>query len=533
MLIFEFPLTAFRRYSFWPHQFVARLASFKRPLIWLGVAVFMTMTVTLNVSCTPVAKSQAAGPGSASPDRPVEAAPPEPPDMNRDMPTAAQIRAWIDQTLSYLRRPEVYKPVAEELALYCQSNPAFFKTDFSLDPAWFPPTLQKVGRPRGQIRPDGAYIELGGGFFHFGYRLVKVGSPSGNLTSAKAKGNTAKGNTKGTTKQAVVGVTKNTWQLILYREDGADQVLHTVTLPSSRHLTETALIQKVQAGYDRQIIALLGALTKIEKEIEAKEKDQKGKDQKGKNQTPPAAPNPSVLPDSSTPSNLSTQPPISDLSLSDTELEHDSLEGAFESASQSKIQLLLRFGKVREAREACALMLKQRPAHWWAQLVNALVKDAQGAPQQAEQQLAAWVKQNPNFFSYLDLAYFYQFKEQPQKAAAAMAEATRYTAETEWGHDGNSEYRGYAAAWYAYHRGQYAATLKMCNHLLPVKINGDYAKPALRALREAAQKRLAGKPASLKWHEDMSVFNPFDVVDINRLLQRPAKQSTKQFTKKK
>jgi len=90
-----------------------------------------------------------------------------------------------------------------------------------------------------------------------------------------------------------------------------------------------------------------------------------------------------------------------------------------DSAHQCKIQLLLRFDKVREARQACKAMLSRMPEDWWANLVCALVMAEEQSDEKAEQFLAAWVKRNPNFFSYLDLAYtqnrVFAISAQPRK----------------------------------------------------------------------------------------------------------------------
>jgi predicted Zn-dependent protease len=106
----------------------------------------------------------------------------------------------------------------------------------------------------------------------------------------------------------------------------------------------------------------------------------------------------------------------------------DSLE-----AHQGKIQFLLHFDRVDEARAAVKELLHAMPDNWWANLVNALAVAETQSPERAEQSLLGWVKQEPNFFKYLDLAYYYQLQQRPQKAARAMLEATQYDANTTWG----------------------------------------------------------------------------------------------------
>ncbi len=170
----------------------------------------------------------------------------------------------------------------------------------------------------------------------------------------------------------------------------------------------------------------------------------------------------------------------------------DSLE-----AHQGKIQFLLHFNRVDEARAAVKELLHTMPDTWWANLVNALVVAETQSPEQAEQSLLDWVKREPNFFKYLDLAYYYQLQQQPQKAAQAMLVATQYNANTTWGHGGNAEFRGYNAAMYAFRSKQYEAAIKLSDKLLGVTINGNYAREDLLKLKDAAMKNTAGEKASL------------------------------------
>jgi hypothetical protein len=167
-------------------------------------------------------------------------------------------------------------------------------------------------------------------------------------------------------------------------------------------------------------------------------------------------------------------------------------------------------------------MLAKMPENWWANLVCALIMAEEKSGGDAEKFLSAWVARNPNFFSYLDLAYYYQLRRQPGKAAAAMLKATQFDANTSWGHGGNSEYRGYTAAAYAFRSGQYQAAIKLCDKLLPVKINGTYAKQALLELRHAAQQRARGAPAELSWPKDMPAFDPFENLSIGKLVHLPS-----------
>jgi tetratricopeptide (TPR) repeat protein len=189
------------------------------------------------------------------------------------------------------------------------------------------------------------------------------------------------------------------------------------------------------------------------------------------------------------------------------------------SVHQAKIQCLLHFGKISEARQACRDILKAIPEDWWGNLVNALVLAETKDPDASERLMTQWANRNRNFFSYLDLAYYYQLRKEPQKAAAAMVKATEYDANTDWGDGGNSEFRGYHAAFYACQAGQYQAAVKLCDKLLLVTVNGDYAKNEIRGLRNAAIMASQGKPISITLSANMLVFDPFDSIDLDKLLQ--------------
>jgi tetratricopeptide (TPR) repeat protein len=354
------------------------------------------------------------------------------------MPTAAQILAMIRRNEAYLRRPDVHQPVAKLLALYCQSDPKYFPE--YIDAAWLPASLEKLGRGWGRVTPQGAFFEMGGGFYHYGYRIERD------------------------VKKSRQG--QNVWKLSLYREEQKDIPLSTLPLPTSTRLSETALVQQVAGGYDRQVKALLSA----------------------------------------------------------PKQDNEQVEDAYQSLGQDKLRFLLRLNRISDARQASERMLVQRPNNWWVQLLGAVLRASQGLPQQAEKTLTEWVQRNRNFFSYLDLAYYYQLQNEPKKASRAMLEATRYNADVSWGHDGNAEFRGYSAAMYAVKQGEYDTAIKLCNYLLKVNINSGYARPALRSLRAIAFQRKAGKKVAITWSSGMLPFTPFEKIDLNKLLYKPLKR---------
>ena len=82
------------------------------------------------------------------------------------------VQASINETKkeeAKIRKPEMYEPVAKRLALYCQSDLTSFPEHISY--AWLPPEMSEFKHAWGDIKSNTASIELGGGFYHFGYRL--------------------------------------------------------------------------------------------------------------------------------------------------------------------------------------------------------------------------------------------------------------------------------------------------------------------------------------------------------------------------
>lgn len=73
----------------------------------------------------------------------------------------------IRVTEGKLRKPQIYEPVAQTLATYCQSDPNLFPKYLSY--AWLPPGLARLGDPYCSLATNYAHIEMGGGFCHYGY----------------------------------------------------------------------------------------------------------------------------------------------------------------------------------------------------------------------------------------------------------------------------------------------------------------------------------------------------------------------------
>ena len=62
--------------------------------------------------------------------------------------------------------------------------------------------------------------------------------------------------------------------------------------------------------------------------------------------------------------------------------------------------------------------------------------------------------------------------------------------------------------------------VKLCNALLPIKENGDFAKAALRNLKSAADAALAGSHPKFTPSKDVLGFNPYEGMDIRASLSK-------------
>lgn len=343
----------------------------------------------------------------------------------------------IEQNEAALREARVYEPVARRLALYCQSDPALLPK--WIDGGWIPPEVARLApHAWGSVDPQRGHagIELGGGFYHYGYRLQR--DPAASTAEA------------------------NVWHLLVYRDYEPGEPLFTLQLSPRERLSAEQLAELVITAHDDQIA-------------------RRPEDPDG---------------------------------------------------YKRKIQSYLQLGKVHEARRAVAEMVTRLPDDWWANVVHALVLAETVGASAGERSLRSWVDREPSFFSWLDLAYYFQLRGEHEKAAEAVLEATRFDANTAWGHGGNSEHRGYTAAKYVYDTGHPAAALRLCEHLRPVTINGRYAKDSLGRLSAAAERAVAGEVTSVGWG-GMSPFDPFESsnmadasVDIDALLGREVDRPT-------
>jgi hypothetical protein len=71
---------------------------------------------------------------------------------------------------------------------------------------------------------------------------------------------------------------------------------------------------------------------------------------------------------------------------------------------------------------------------------------------------------------------------------------------------------------YAFRSGEYSTVVKLCNALLPVKENGNYAKSALQDLKFAAESAIAGSNFEFTPSEAVLGFNPYERIDIGVLM---------------
>ena len=124
-----------------------------------------------------------------------------------------------------LQKPDIYEPVARRLATYCQSDPSLFPKILSY--AWLPEEVSSLGQPWCEVFTNSASIELGGVFYHFGYRL--------DLN------------------EAVSTPATNVLKLFLAREEQPDKLLMTLGLASTQQVTAEDLEKLVGISFDKQI----------------------------------------------------------------------------------------------------------------------------------------------------------------------------------------------------------------------------------------------------------------------------------------
>ena len=134
-------------------------------------------------------------------------------------------RRHIKRMETALREPNIYQPVAQRLASYCQSDQRLFPEYLSY--AWLPTELAQIGHGRCTIATNYARVEMGGGFHHFGYRLDIDPTASTSAT--------------------------NIWQLFLYREGSRDDHLMTLALSKGARIEADELAKLILGNIDREL----------------------------------------------------------------------------------------------------------------------------------------------------------------------------------------------------------------------------------------------------------------------------------------
>ncbi|HVM48600.1 MAG TPA: hypothetical protein VMU04_11265 [Candidatus Acidoferrum sp.] len=187
---------------------------------------------------------------------------------------------------------------------------------------------------------------------------------------------------------------------------------------------------------------------------------------------------------------------------------------------QRRIAFLLQFDQ-RRVRDACLSAIHNLPNHWWPRLTLAMVDSAAGKAVQAERDFADWVNAKPSYSHYLCLCYYYQQMGRPEQAAEAIEKGIKCPIIDLEDDLTNTECRGYSAGVYAFRSGKYSTVIKLCDVLLPVRENGDYAKAALRALRSAAVSAQSGTVPPFEPSDQVLGFNPYDHVSLEGLRSLP------------
>lgn len=167
--------------------------------------------------------------------------------------------------------------------------------------------------------------------------------------------------------------------------------------------------------------------------------------------------------------------------------------------------------------EICEEGVRRSPDHWWPQLTLALLGSARGPRTGAVEVFTDYVRRQPSFSRYLWVAYLNQVLGRDADAADAVEQAIQQPVvdlpDDVW----NTEDRGYTAGVYLLTTGHYATVVRLCDALLLVGENGDYAKPDLQALRVAAAEAAAGRPVSFQRSEDMGMWDPYEYTDLQAL----------------
>jgi hypothetical protein len=184
---------------------------------------------------------------------------------------------------------------------------------------------------------------------------------------------------------------------------------------------------------------------------------------------------------------------------------------------QARINFVLQCDRSR-VRDARFWATRDMASHWWPRLTLALFDASHGFYDAAESNLVIWAKSQPSYSRYMVLAYFHRVMRKPDEAAAAVEIAITYPIVDLPGDMMNTECRGYWAGIYAFGAGKYSTVVRLCDALLPVRENGDYAKAALRNLKAKALAAQDREPVQFEPSDQMAEYDPFDVLSLDALL---------------
>lgn len=186
---------------------------------------------------------------------------------------------------------------------------------------------------------------------------------------------------------------------------------------------------------------------------------------------------------------------------------------------KAKTSLLVQY-KPEAVRAACIDAVKAMPDHWWPRLTLALVETGNGKYAEASRDLVKFTETKPSYSRYIYLAYFYQLTGKPRDAAQAIDKAIAFPIVDLGDDQNNTECRGYAAGVYAFRSGEFETVIKLCDALLAVKENGNYAKAALQDLKAAAESATRASRPDFAPSEAIIGFNPYERIDVQKLLSK-------------
>ncbi|MCH7872687.1 MAG: hypothetical protein IID33_13405 [Planctomycetes bacterium] len=115
-----------------------------------------------------------------------------------------------------------------QLCQTCREHPEWFSDESTLSPAWAPQSVLKFNPSWVEVTPEGAWVEFGGGFYHFGYSM-ELESPPTESDSA------------------------TTWILNFYSQRSQTRELGRFALTPDDSLTEEQFVDRTMAELDRRI----------------------------------------------------------------------------------------------------------------------------------------------------------------------------------------------------------------------------------------------------------------------------------------